>query len=114
MEGECAKLEEDLRGEKARIRALTEELEHPINVHRWRALADRDPPKWALIQRMHEVQRRVLEVRDAIAARDAEVRAGEAEAALAEAGWNVEYFAEVPAAPGTMGRTYQCGIWGCS
>jgi len=36
------------------------------------------------------------------------------EAALAEAGWNLEYFAEVPAAPGTMGRTYQCGIWGCS
>jgi len=37
-----------------------------------------------------------------------------AEEMLREAGWEPTYFAEVPAAPGTSGRTYQCGIWGCT
>ena len=79
LELECLKLESDLQKEKAKIRALTEELERPINIHRWRALEDRDPEKWALIQRTHSLQRRVLEARDELRARDEALRAAEAE-----------------------------------
>lgn len=39
-------------------------------------------------------------------------RAG-AEEMLVAAGWTPKYFAEVPAAPGSVNPTYQCGIWGC-
>lgn len=39
-------------------------------------------------------------------------RAG-AEEMLVEAGWSPRLFAEVPAAPGSVNPTYQCGIWGC-
>lgn len=79
LENECNKLENDLRNEKARIRALTEELERPINIHRWRALEDRDPEKWTLIQKMHSMQRRVLEVREEIKARDDAIKVAEVE-----------------------------------
>ena len=79
LELECLKLESDLQREKAKIRSLTEELERPINIHRWRALEDRDPEKWALIQRTHNLQRRVLEARGELRARDEALRAAEAE-----------------------------------
>lgn len=37
-----------------------------------------------------------------------------AEAMFADAGWSVEYFAEVPGYPvGGAGGTYQCGVFGC-
>ena len=79
LELECLKLESDLQREKAKIRSLTEELERPINIHRWRALEDRDPEKWALIQRTHNLQRRVLEARGELRTRDEALRAAEAE-----------------------------------
>jgi DNA repair exonuclease SbcCD ATPase subunit len=70
LENEAKRLEGDLRAEKMKIRALTEELERPINIHRWRALADRDPERWALLQRIHALQKRVLESRDNIRERE--------------------------------------------
>jgi chromosome segregation ATPase len=77
LEAEAKRLEADVRAEKTKIRSLTEELERPINIHRWRTLADRDPEKWALIQRMQALQKRVLETKDEL--RDREVRIAEAE-----------------------------------
>jgi chromosome segregation ATPase len=79
LELECTKLESDLQREKAKIRSLTEELERPINIHRWRALEDRDPDKWALIQRAHSLQRRVIEARSELKVRDDALRAAETE-----------------------------------
>jgi chromosome segregation ATPase len=79
LELECSKIESDLQREKAKIRALTEELERPINIHRWRALEDRDPEKWALLLRSQNLQRRVLEARGEVRARDQAIREAEAE-----------------------------------
>jgi len=73
LEGEAKRLGADLRAGKAKIRALTEELERPINIHRWRALADRDPERWAIIQRVQALQKRVLEARDDIRGREAAI-----------------------------------------
>jgi chromosome segregation ATPase len=71
LAAEAKRLEADLRGEKTKIRALTEELERPINIHRWRTLADRDPERWALLQRVHALQKRLVEARDEIRGREA-------------------------------------------
>jgi chromosome segregation ATPase len=79
LELECSKIESDLQREKAKIRALTEELERPINIHRWRALEDRDPEKWALILRSQNLQKRVLEARGEIRARDQAIHEAEIE-----------------------------------
>jgi DNA repair exonuclease SbcCD ATPase subunit len=79
LENEAKRLDGDLRAEKMKIRGLTEELERPINIHRWRALGDRDPERWALIQRIHALQKRVLEARDNIQAREAAIAEKEKE-----------------------------------
>lgn len=73
LEAEAKRLETDLLAEKTKIRALTEELETPINIHRWRAMADRDPERWALIQRIQSLQKRVLESRDLIRVKEAAI-----------------------------------------
>jgi chromosome segregation ATPase len=71
LAAEAKRLEADLTNEKTKIRALTEELERPLNIHRWRTLADRDPERWAVLQRVHALQRRLVEARDEIRAREA-------------------------------------------
>lgn len=38
MRNELVRLQKDLILEKSRVTALSEELENPINVHRWRKL----------------------------------------------------------------------------
>jgi len=73
LEAEAKRLEADLRAEKTKIRSLTEEVERPINIHRWRALSDRDPERWALIQRIHALQKRVVESRDEIRVKEARI-----------------------------------------
>ena len=35
---------------------VVQELDKPMNIHRWRSLADRDPERWALLQRVHSLQ----------------------------------------------------------
>ncbi|KXS21025.1 hypothetical protein M427DRAFT_41157 [Gonapodya prolifera JEL478] len=68
----------DLLRERARVKVLEEELETPLNVHRWRPLAGTDPTMSDLISKMHMLQRRliskteeVVEREQAIAQRDA-------------------------------------------
>jgi hypothetical protein len=42
--------------ERARVKALTEELDRPLNVHRWRKLAGTDPDSYELILKIHALQ----------------------------------------------------------
>ncbi|XP_019491834.1 PREDICTED: cilia- and flagella-associated protein 58 [Hipposideros armiger] len=46
--------------EKTRCRALEEELENPMNVHRWRKLEASDPSTFELIQKIHTLQKRLI------------------------------------------------------
>nr|XP_031538693.1 cilia- and flagella-associated protein 58 [Vicugna pacos] len=46
--------------ERTRCRALEEELENPMNVHRWRKLEASDPSTFELIQKIHALQKHLI------------------------------------------------------
>ncbi|XP_066211174.1 cilia- and flagella-associated protein 58 isoform X1 [Saccopteryx leptura] len=46
--------------ERTRCRALEEELENPMNEHRWRKLEASDPSTHELIQKIHSLQKRLI------------------------------------------------------
>ncbi|KAE8589301.1 hypothetical protein XENTR_v10017517 [Xenopus tropicalis] len=53
-------MQRDLLKERTRCRALEEELENPMNVHRWRKLEASDPSTYELIQKIHTLQKRLI------------------------------------------------------
>ncbi|XP_026787942.2 cilia- and flagella-associated protein 58 [Pangasianodon hypophthalmus] len=53
-------MQRDLLKERARCQSLQEELENPMNVHRWRRLEASDPSTFELIQKIHSLQRRLI------------------------------------------------------
>ena len=50
----------DLLYERTKVKALSEELENPMNVHRWRQLKGSDPTMYELIQKVQVLQRRLI------------------------------------------------------
>lgn len=46
--------------EKTKVKALSEELENPMNVHRWRKLEGSDPATFEMIQKIHTLQKRLI------------------------------------------------------
>jgi predicted RNase H-like nuclease (RuvC/YqgF family) len=57
---EILHLQKDLLQEKTKVTALSEELENPMNVHRWRKLEGSDPATFELIQKIQTLQRRLI------------------------------------------------------
>jgi peptidoglycan hydrolase CwlO-like protein len=57
---EILRLQKELLQEKTRVTALSEELENPMNVHRWRKLEGSDPATFELIQKIQSLQRRLI------------------------------------------------------
>ena len=53
-------LQKSLLQEKTKVTALSEELENPMNVHRWRKLEGSDPATFELIQKIQTLQRRLI------------------------------------------------------
>jgi chromosome segregation ATPase len=53
-------LQKELVREKVKVKALSDELENPINVHRWRKLEGTDPVAHEMIQKIHILQKRLL------------------------------------------------------
>ena len=49
------------------MRALSEELENPMNVHRWRKLEGSDPATYELVQKIHILQKRLIEKSEEVA-----------------------------------------------
>lgn len=39
---------------------MSEELENPMNVHRWRKLEGSDPTTFEMIQKIHTLQKRLI------------------------------------------------------
>jgi chromosome segregation ATPase len=70
MRREMKRLEAALTREKSKIRSLTDEMERPVNVHRWRAMQVVDPDRYKLIQRVHALQRRILDADEEVSKRD--------------------------------------------
>ncbi|KAG8281210.1 hypothetical protein J6590_063410 [Homalodisca vitripennis] len=54
-------LEKDMSKERLKARALEEELQNPLNIHRWRKLEGSDPSKYELLHKVKVQQRRILD-----------------------------------------------------
>ncbi|KAI9991631.1 hypothetical protein PInf_016974 [Phytophthora infestans] len=54
------RLEKELLQEKTKIRALSEELDHPLNVHRWRKLEGSDPKRFEMIRKLQTMQKKLI------------------------------------------------------
>ncbi|XP_053306830.1 cilia- and flagella-associated protein 58 [Spea bombifrons] len=57
---ELYRTQRELLKERTRCRALEEELEKPLNVHRWRRLEASDPSAYELIQKIQTLQKRLI------------------------------------------------------
>ncbi|KAL6785405.1 FAP189 [Auxenochlorella protothecoides x Auxenochlorella symbiontica] len=60
MRKELQYLTRCLLQEQARVKALNEELDRPLNVHRWRKLAGTDPDAYELTLKVHALQKRLI------------------------------------------------------
>jgi len=57
---ELYQVQKDLLQEKTKVKALAEELENPMNVHRWRKLEGSDPQTFALVNKIRTLQTRLI------------------------------------------------------
>ena len=56
--------------ERTKVKALSEELENPMNVHRWRKLEGSDPPTYEMIQKIHTLQKRLIAKTEEVVEKD--------------------------------------------
>lgn len=61
---------QDLRRERAKMTALVEELELPLNVHRWRKLESSDPERYDLVRKAQSLQRNIVAKTESIVKKD--------------------------------------------
>jgi hypothetical protein len=59
-------LEKEIRNEQTKWRALHEELQHPMNIHRWRVLESSDPQRFERIKQIQELQKEVIAKADEV------------------------------------------------
>ncbi|BBN13317.1 cilia- and flagella-associated protein 58 [Marchantia polymorpha subsp. ruderalis] len=60
LKKEIHNLGRELIQERTKVRALSEELESPMNVHRWRKLEGTDPSKYEMIVKIQTLQKRLI------------------------------------------------------
>ena len=59
-----------LMQERIKVKALSEELENPNNKHRWRKLEGSDPATYELVQKIHMLQKRLIEKSEEVVEKD--------------------------------------------
>lgn len=52
------------------MKALSEELENPMNIHRWRRLEGSDPTSYEMIQKVQTLQKRLIAKTEEVVDRD--------------------------------------------
>ena len=67
-------LERDLIREKMKVNALNEELERPLNVHRWRKLEGSDPHRFTLIKKIQNLQKRLIDKTEEVLRADTSIQ----------------------------------------
>lgn len=67
---ECLALQAQLMTEKLQVKALSEELENPLNFHRWRKLSGTDPETWELLQKIQTLQKRLIKKTEEVVEKD--------------------------------------------
>lgn len=70
LKHELFRLEKELLQEKTKIRALSEELDHPLNVHRWRKLEGSDPKRFEMIRKLQVIQKKLIKKYEETAMKD--------------------------------------------
>ncbi|CAM6096413.1 unnamed protein product [Calypogeia fissa] len=60
----------DLTREQLKVKALTEELETPQNIHRWRAIEATDPPTYEMIVKIQTLQKRLIQKTEEVLDKD--------------------------------------------
>ena len=61
LKRELFHIQRELIRERTRCRAMEEEMENPMNVHRWRKLEASDPSAFELIQKIQLLQKRLIQ-----------------------------------------------------
>lgn len=54
---EVFQLERELAQERLKTKAMEEEIQHPLNIHRWRKLEGSDPQVLELLQKIQILQK---------------------------------------------------------
>ena len=70
-------LERDLLHERTKIKALSEELDQPLNVHRHRSLQSSDPQRYEMIKKLQGLQKRIISKTQEVAVKGEEIEAKE-------------------------------------
>ncbi len=64
---------ENLLEEKLKVKALSEELENPINVNRWRSIGENDQDIYELMGRIHHFQKKLIMKTEEIISQDLKI-----------------------------------------
>ena len=70
LKREVYQLQHELLQEKTKVKALSEELENPMNVHRWRKLEGSDPATYEMIQKIQTLQKRLISKTEEVVEKD--------------------------------------------
>jgi len=76
---ELIQREKELLQEKVKVKALSEELQNPLNVHRWRKLEGSDPATFELVQKNELLQKRLIKKTEEVIEKDAIIQEKEME-----------------------------------
>merc|ERR1712217_118871 len=60
LKKEVYQLQRELLQERTKVKALSEELENPMNVHRWRKLEGTDAAMYEMMQKVKTLQKRLI------------------------------------------------------
>lgn len=63
-------LNKQLQNERLCVKALSEELENPLNYHRWRKLEGTDPDTWEMLQKIQTLQKRLIKKTEDVVEKD--------------------------------------------
>jgi len=74
LKKEVYHLQRELLQERTKVKALSEELENPMNVHRWRKLEGSDPALYDLIQKVRFLQKRLIAKTEEVVGKDLEIQ----------------------------------------
>jgi chromosome segregation ATPase len=67
---EVARLQREVLQERTRVKGLSDELENPLNVHRWRKLEGSDPESFELILKIQTLQKRLIAKTEEVVEKD--------------------------------------------
>uniref|UniRef100_A0A0K6S8L3 Cilia- and flagella-associated protein 58 central coiled coil domain-containing protein n=1 Tax=Chromera velia CCMP2878 TaxID=1169474 RepID=A0A0K6S8L3_9ALVE len=74
LKREVYHLQRDLLQERTKVKALSEELENPMNVHRWRKLEGADPATYEMVQKVKTLQRRLIQKTEEVVEKDLQIQ----------------------------------------